>query len=128
MTLITAIKKSTPPRPPGLGASANLRYQLPMIGATFPEITNAYPGTINLQLRQGLIVAAFDHQTPPIKWQQNQSAPEVFDLLRIQLEVRGTPHDGWLYVAHGSPHRGDLQSHEIITPTKIARFINLSPT
>ena len=119
-TTINARKRSSSPRPPTIGASANLPRQLPLIGAKFPEIRNAFPGTINLYLDKPLLVLGYDHRTPPIKWQEDASPPEVFDIVRVKFEVRGTVHDTWLYVPHGSPHRRDLQSHEIIAPSRIA--------
>ncbi len=119
MPSIRARKKSSRLRPAGIGASANLVKQLPLIGATFPEIVNAFPGTINLDLEQPLLVQGYDHRTPPLKWENAWGASETFDIVRVELEVGGKRHPAWLYVAHGSPHRRDLSSHEIITPAKI---------
>jgi hypothetical protein len=122
MTAINATKVSSPPRPSTIGASANLPRQLPLIAETFPEIRNAFPGTINLSLDDPLLVMNYDHRTQPIKWQLDDSRPEIFDILRVKFEARGTVNDCWLYVPHGSPHRRDLRSHEIIAKSKITIF------
>ena|SRR5260221_14392742 len=119
MTAINAIKRSSPWRGPNIGASANLPRQLPLIGAQFPEIRNAFPGTINLQLEKPLLVMGYDHRTPPLKWQEDASPPEVFDIVRVKFETLGKITDTWLYIPHGSPHRLDLLSHEIIAPSMI---------
>jgi hypothetical protein len=72
-----------------------------------------------LQLERHLLVMAYDHRTPPIKWQEDGGPSEVFDIVRVKFEARGKISDTWLYVPHGSPHRRDLRSHEIIAPSKI---------
>jgi hypothetical protein len=119
MTAIRARKFSTQViRPATIGATATLRVQLPLIGANFPEILAAVPGTINLRLEQPLLVLFSDHRTAPIDW-ENKGNYEKFDLLRSQLEIRGVKYEGWLYVAHGSPHRADLRNHEFIAQTKV---------
>jgi ADP-heptose:LPS heptosyltransferase len=107
----------------GLGvASGTLSRQLPLIGASFPEVADCHPGTINLQLKQGLQVRHPDHRTPPLAWTPSGRTREVFDLVRVELELlaSGRHFPAWLYVAHGSPHR--------LTPTileVIARRLDL---
>jgi hypothetical protein len=119
MTTIHGNKFSTRvSRPATIGATATLRVQLPLIGANFPEILAAVPGTINLGLEQPLLVLFSDYRTAPIDW-ENKGNYETFDLLRAQLEIRGVKYDGWLYVAHGSPHRADLKTHEFIAQTRV---------
>jgi hypothetical protein len=103
-------------------ACSNLRTQLPKIADAFPEIRAAYPGTINLELEQGLIVVGADHRTPPISWnEQHHAGGEIFDLVRLRFfvpESAGTPVKGWLYVPHGSPHRMNPKIHEVIAISK----------
>ncbi|MBU6400774.1 MAG: hypothetical protein KGS61_10675 [Verrucomicrobia bacterium] len=119
MTTINATKTSSPSRPSNIGASANLPRQLPLIGTGFPEIQHAFPGTINLRLEKPLLAMGYDHRTAPIKWQPDESPPETFDFVRVKFEARGSIVDCWLYIPHGSPHRRDLCSHEIITPAQL---------
>jgi hypothetical protein len=115
MTAIRARKTSTKiDRPVWIGASANLVKQIPLIKRHFPEFAAAVRGTINLELEQAIIVITCDCQTPPIDWEDVGGDPEVFDLVPAQLEVGRTKYDGWLYVAHGSPHRSDPKKHEFV--------------
>lgn len=104
---------------PGEGnASRTVAIQLPFITETFPEIRGCHFGTINLEFEAPLIVACPDHRTPPIKWKQSLEVGEVFDLVRVSLEIptKGTAHDAWLYLAHRSAHRKNLSRHELIAP------------
>lgn len=119
MTSIKAIKWSNPTRSPTVGASATLPVQLPFIGKHFPDILGAYPATINLLLEQPLLVQGYDFRTPPINWQYDGSAPEEFDFVRVELEIRGNTNSVWLYFAHGSPHRQNPAIHEIIARSKL---------
>lgn len=96
-----------------------LPVQLPIIGKHFPEVAKAHPGTINLFLEQPLLVRGYDCRTPPISWQNDGTPPEVFDFVRVELEVRGTKYPCWLYFAHGSPHRQQPASHEVLAPNRI---------
>ncbi len=103
----------------GIGAaSQNLIAQLPAIAAEFPEVAGCHRGTINLLLDSPLLVLAPDHRTSPILWHPDFAPGEVFDLLRIELEVRlGTaPVPSWLYIPHASPHRRDLRLQEVLAP------------
>lgn len=112
--------KFSAPRPPGIGASATLPKQLPLISAHFPQIANAHPGTINVDLELPLLVlGGYDHRTAPLQWDNNWAPGEVFDLVCIEFEVGGKRGPAWLYIAHGSPHRRDMRSHEVITPAKL---------
>jgi len=117
MTSIRATKNTTANRPYGVGASFTLARQIPLISATFPEITKAHHGTINLYLDLPLLVIGYDHRTSPLIWDGNGSQPEVFDFVRVELEVPSENRrtQAWLYVAHASSHRQNLMSHEIIT-------------
>lgn len=106
-------------------ANRTIGTQLPHIAKAFPEIARCHSGTINLELEFPLIVVRSDHRTPPIKWKGNLKDGEVFDLVRVFLEVPfdGPRHQAWLYVAHRSRHRLDLRRHEVIAP-----FIEINDT
>jgi hypothetical protein len=101
----------------GLGAATrNLALQLPLISQSFPEVAGCYRGTINLQLEQPLTVIRPDYRTVPLAWVPGRPRTEVFDFVRIGLEL---PHltalvPAWLYVAHQSPHRRTPAIHEVI--------------
>ncbi len=105
----------------GLGvAGETLKRQLPLIARRFPEIGGAWPGTINVELRQSLVVTHPSHRSEPVSWRKDSDAPEVFDFLRIEFAL---PEDlwipAWLYIAHNSPHRQSLKRHEILLPEHI---------
>jgi hypothetical protein len=103
---------------PGYGtAAANLAIQLPVIEASFPEIKGCHLGTINLELPYPIIFVHFDHRTEPIRWHKNLS--ERFDLVRVSVEAAPDhpPAPAWIYVPHGSPHRSNLLTHELIAKT-----------
>lgn len=102
---------------PGLGAaSRNLSLQLPLLAAHFPEIASCHPGTINVRFGQPLTIARPDHRSAPLAWVPERTATEVFDLVRVELELPPDrpPTAAWLYVAHRSPHRADPFVHELI--------------
>ncbi|KVR88740.1 hypothetical protein WK27_11275 [Burkholderia vietnamiensis] len=101
----------------GLGAaSGTLSRQIPLISAGFPEVAGCHPGTINLQLEHALHVREPDHRTAPLAWTPSGRTREVFDLIRVELELveSGRRFPAWLYVAHGSPHRNTPTIHELI--------------
>jgi hypothetical protein len=100
------------------GAGGNLEVQLPRIAERFPEVKDCFHGTINIQLEKPLLVLSADHRTGPIDWDAAHAPGEIFDLLRIRLEAPvGSPATrAWLYIAHNSPHRKELQLHEVIGP------------
>ena len=105
---------------PGLGvATRTLARQLPLISQGFPEIDGCHPGTINLQLERPLVVTSPDHRTAPLAWTPSGRTTEVFDLVRIELELDLSPSrvPAWLYIAHGSPHRQTPSTHEVIAHT-----------
>ena len=110
---------------PGLGAATEtLSRQLPLISQDFPEVSVCHWGTINLKLECPLIVTNPDHRTVPLAWTPSKRTREVFDLLRIELELhisqtrRRVP--AWLYIAHSSPHRRTPMIHEVIaTPLNL---------
>lgn len=102
----------------GIGAATrNLALQLPLISQTFPEVAGCHPGTINLLLGQPLTVIRPDHRTAPLAWVPDRQCTEVFDFVRIGLELPhlSAPVPAWLYVAHRSPHRRTPAIHEVIT-------------
>jgi len=108
----------------GMGAAnRNLARQLPLISEKFPEISNCWPGTINLELETPLTVINPSHRTPPLAWTPSGVKTEVFDLVRIELKFShmDSPVPAWLYVAHASPHRKTPTVHEVI-----AQKLNIS--
>lgn len=101
----------------GLGAaSGTLARQLPLIGAGFPDVLACFRGTLNVALKRPLWVTRPDHRTAPLAWTPSGKTHEVFDLLRVELELveSGRRFEAWLYVAHGSPHRHTPEIHELI--------------
>lgn len=113
----------------GIGAANGTLYrQLPLISVSFPEVAECHPGTINLQLETTLHVRVPDHRTRPIAWTPSGRTREVFDLVRVELElaVTGRCFPAWLYVAHASPHRGTPTIHELIArPIDLAGEMDL---
>lgn len=104
---------------PGLGvATGTLARQLPLIAQDFPEVADCFPGTLNLKLELPLEITRPDHRTHPLAWTPSGKTREVFDLLRIELELPHfpAPVPAWLYVAHRSPHRATPTLHEVIAP------------
>lgn len=90
--------------------------QLKLIAPRFPELArDGVRGTINLELDHDLILLNPHFTSGPITWEPGHI--ETFDFLRIGLEApKGTqPIDGWIYVAHDSHHRRNMNTHEIIT-------------
>lgn len=113
MTILTGTKK------PGMGgATHTLAIQLPIMAERFPEIAVCHAGTINLELERPLIVLQADHRTEPIQWCGEEYPGEVFDLVRILFEAPAgsSAVDAWLYVPHGSPHRENTRTHEVLCP------------
>lgn len=103
----------------GLGvASGTLARQLPLISEHFPEVACCHPGTINIVLDRALLLTNPDHRTAPLAWTPSGRTTEVFDLLRVELELGTSPTriPAWLYVAYGSPHRDTPVLHELIAP------------
>jgi hypothetical protein len=102
----------------GLGTAAgNLTTQLPVIEDLFPEIKGCHFGTINLELPYPIIFTYFDHRTAPIDWDHARPGhTESFDLVRATVEIvaGSAPEPAWFYIPHGSPHRADLKTQELI--------------
>lgn len=101
----------------GMGvATRTLARQLPLISERFPEVSSCWPGTLNLELETELEVVWPDHKTPPLAWTPSGIRTEVFELVRIQLELpnKKFPVPAWLYIAHDSPHRKNFIVHEVI--------------
>jgi hypothetical protein len=96
-----------------------LEKQVPKISETFPEFAKAHCGTINVELEQPLVVFKSDHRTDRIDWIGNGGPGEIFDIVRIQFEVKGERYDGWLYVAEKSPFRKCLRIHEVVLREQI---------
>ncbi len=104
---------------PGLSvASRTIARQLPLISQRFPEVAGCHPGTINISFDQPLLLTDPDHRTPPLAWTPSGRTTEVFDLLRVVVQLGSSPTriPAWLYVAHGSPHRSTPWIHELIAP------------
>jgi hypothetical protein len=91
---------------------------MPLIEKGFPEVSRFHCGTINIRFDAKIIVAGWDHRTPPIHWFDQSTAAEVFDLVRVRLMVPDVSVQvrALLYVAHWSPHRNDPQKHEFLAP------------
>lgn len=101
---------------PGMrAASESLKLQMPLIIKEFPEIKDCYPGTINLEFENPLLILTPDHRTNEIKWINNFS--EKFDFLRVKLKLENKieVYDAWLYIPHASKHRNNITIHELIT-------------
>jgi hypothetical protein len=105
-------------------ARANLVTQVPLIARTFPEITSFYPATVNVQCRPMIVVAGYDHRTPPLAWKpggEDGETEEVFDLVRVRLTIGPNPPlKALLYVGHWSLHRLDPHKQEFL----VERFID----
>ena len=100
-------------------AKANLVTQVPLIAATFPEVTRYYPATVNVRFGPMLVVAGVDHRTPPLTWKpvgEDGNTGEVFDFVRCRLafERLGVTHASLLVVSHWSLHRLDPHKHEFL--------------
>ena len=97
-------------------ATRNLALQLPIISQNFPEVAGCYRGTINLQLEQPFTIIRPDHRTAPLAWVPDRPRTEVFEFVRIRLELPNlnAAVPAWLYIAHRSPHRKTPVIHEII--------------
>lgn len=106
-------------------ATENLKRQMPLILPEFPELNGCHYGTINLELDTALIVANPDHRTKPIPWDPSFGSGEIFDFLRIKIELDvSTRVPCWLYIAHGSVHRITPRVHEVLGPTLPVDRIN----
>lgn len=102
----------------GLGvANRNLARQLPYFISDFSEVSDCWPGTINLELPAPIKFTNPDHQTDPIAWTPSGTRTEVFSFVRIELEFSNLTEaiPGWIYIAHNSPHRKTPHIHEVIT-------------
>jgi len=85
-----------------------LKMQVPEVVKTFPEISEFYAGTLNVQLDQPLVVVRSDHTA--------RALGEVIDIVCVQLEVKEKMHSGWLWVAKTSPLRKTPDVHEFVLP------------
>jgi CTP-dependent riboflavin kinase len=81
-------------------------------------IDNYYDGTINLLLEKPIIILHPDIYTEPIEW--TRGFKESFEFLNIKLEIDAFSHDavynGFIYIAHRSPHFADPFYQEILAP------------
>ena len=102
-------------------AARNLTRQVPDIEPGWPAIREYYPATINIRFEPKIIVAGWDHRTPPVRW-TGDSNGEVFDLVRVRLSFPALLETvpALLYVAHCSDHRNDPHKHEFLAD----RFVN----
>ena len=96
-------------------ARENLVRQVPLIVPGFPEIRDYYPATINVDFEPKVLLAGWDHRTPPIPWEGGDDG-EVFDLVRVRLvfDELGVRVRALWYVAHWSVHRRDPHRHEFL--------------
>jgi hypothetical protein len=99
------------------GSDRGLRVQLPLIAREFPEVRDCHPASINLQLDEPLRINHPDFTTPPIPWVAGRpDVTERFGFLSVQFEypINAPLYRAWIYDPHGSPHRSNLFSAEII--------------
>ena len=106
-------------------AHQNLPAQMPLIAATFPEITRCHPATVNVRFGPLVVVAGVDHRTPPLKWKatgEDGEAGEVFDFVRgtLTFERLGVSAAALLVVSHWSLHRLDPHKHEFLVESFVA--------
>jgi hypothetical protein len=102
-------------------ANRNLPKQSPLIAKHFPAINNFHAATVNIRFEEKILVAGYEHRTPPIDW-RSPKPPETFDLLHVRLRfdrIEGS-HNALWYVAHGSVHRLDPHKHEFL----VERYID----
>lgn len=108
----------------GLGtASTSLKYQLPLFGRYHADIPKCFPGTINLELYEPLLIQHPTIETPPMQWAPPPRPQEKFGIEEITFEFPkgGQMYQAWLYIPHLSPHFLILDHVEIIA----ARISNL---
>ncbi|MEN6624255.1 MAG: hypothetical protein ABFD50_22250 [Smithella sp.] len=82
------------------------------------DIDIYYDGTINLKMEKPLIISNPDIFTEPIEW--TKGTKEEFSFLKIKLEIeaffQNQTYNGFIYIAHKSPHYIDPFYHEILVP------------
>jgi hypothetical protein len=102
----------------GLGeASHTIPRQKQFFKKYIKDIDNYYNGTINLFMEKPIIISSPDIITDPIEW--TKGFKEKFWFLNIKLEIEASQnvvYNGYIYVAHGSPHFADPFYHEILVP------------
>ena len=101
------------------GAGECLKKQVAKVSETFPEFSGIHCGTINVTLERPLIVFRPDHRTPPIDWLGDGSHIEIFDFLKVRLEVKGISHRGFLYIPQNGGYRQMPHIHEVVLLEKI---------
>jgi hypothetical protein len=99
-------------------ASHTIPRQKPFFKEYIQGINNYYDGTINLLLEKPIIISHPDIITEPIEW--TKGFKEIFWFLNIKFEI-DTPlqndmYNGFIYIAHGSPHFANPLYHEILVP------------
>jgi hypothetical protein len=104
----------------GFGGAANaVEKQFEHVVKEFPDIAGIHQwGTLNIVLNYPLRINNPDYTTTPIEWTPGQK--EQFSLTKIGLQLvpqTQQPVDAWIYVPHGSPHRGNALHVEILTRT-----------
>jgi hypothetical protein len=103
----------------GLGeASHTIPRQKPFFKKYIKGIDNYYNGTINLLTEKPIIISRPDIITEPIEW--TKGFKEKFWFLNIKLEIenslKNAIFNGFIYIAHESPHFANPFYHEILAP------------
>jgi hypothetical protein len=104
---------------PGLGGAGKaLEKQFSKLVQGFPDIAGVHKyGTLNIWLHYPLRIYSPDFTSQEIEWEEDLK--ETFSLTKVELQKYGEQqkYDAWIYVAHGSPHRGNALMIEILTQT-----------
>ena len=100
------------------GAAASLEKQFEHLVREFPDIAGIHQwGTLNIFLDYPLRITSPDYTTSFIEWTPDNSERFSFTKVGLQVTPQSQPLDGWIYVAHRSPHRGNALLVEILTAT-----------
>ncbi len=99
-------------------ASHTIGRQKKFLKKYIKDIDSYYDGTINLLLERPIIISNPDIFTEPIEW--TRGTKEEFSFLSVKLEIeaffQNLTYNGFIYIAHGSPHYVDPFYHEILVP------------
>ena len=104
---------------PGFGAaSQHMAKQLYYLSKYDPDISNCYPGTLNIWFENCLLdVRTWDHETDLTFWATGEflAYPQI---LRIKVEFplkNIDPTTAWIYACPGSPWYNRYEMVEILT-------------
>lgn len=104
----------------GYGEAGNaIKSQFEHLIADFPDIAGIHQwGTLNIMLDYPLRIIDPDYTTAPIEWTPGVKEKFSFTKVGLQLAPFDQPVvDAWIYIAHGSPHRGNALHIELLTAT-----------